>query len=176
MAKFGTDILLAAFLDEFECGSPWSTFWHTDCMSARYTVSLKASLYNGSSYCGKIWYRDSSGWLLGSEDFKSGSRLTIFKETSVGGSVQAAVVYLLQRFQSYLACTYLGWSWCAVQSIDLFAQVPTKWQPILIKKITVLHFSPNLIFLSQQNVLGTLLGVRTKEHLDFKWTWPWGPF
>ena len=64
----------------------------------------------------------------------------------------------LQRSQGYFAYTYmyLGWSWCAVQSIGPIAQNSAKWQPLLIKKS---HFLQ--IYFGDYNKR-TLLGVRCR--------------
>ena len=37
---------------------------------------------------------------------------------------------------------------------------PVKWWPFLIKSIKFLHFSPNIFWLCQQNLIWTLLGVK----------------
>ena len=60
-----------------------------------------------------------------------------------------------------ILCIHIPWVvWGAVQNFSVIAQDSTKWQPFSFEKITFLHLSPNLFSLFQQNLAGTLLGVR----------------
>ena len=55
---------------------------------------------------------------------------------------------ILLRSPRYFSRTYLGWSRSSVRSLVPNAQDSAKWRPFYLKKMTLLHFSPSLFYLS----------------------------